>query len=319
MSERVSILQAAAALREADKILIMTHHYPDGDTLGSGVALCRALHKLGKTARVECSDPIPEKYDYIFANLQETAWFEPEFICAVDIADTRLLGEKLSVYADGVSLCIDHHGSNTLYAQKLLLIPEYAATTMIITEVIRALDVEIDREIATAVYTGIATDTGCFKYSNTTSYTLRMAADMLDYGVDSEMINRTMFDIKSRARIELERLALDNMRFYLGDRCAIMCIMTDMIEKSGADEDDMEGLAPLPRQIEGVWVGVTMREKRDGTFKVSVRTGSHADASAICVLLGGGGHVQAAGCMIDGPVDKAIETMLGAVGKVIGE
>lgn len=319
MSEQLSVSRTADLLRGADRILILTHHDPDGDTLGSGFALCRAMLFLGKTARVECSDDIPDKYAYLYENLPKTPEFEPEFICAVDIADTKLLGEKLSVYADRIQLCIDHHGSNTGYARCLLLCPDYAATAMLICEVIRELGVVIDKDIASSLYTGIATDTGCFKYSNTTAYTLRMAADMLDCGVNSEMINRTMFDIKSRARVELERLALDKMRFYLGDRCAVMLITLDMIQKSGAGEDDMEGLAPIPRQIEGVWVGVTLREKRDGTYKVSVRTGNHADASAICSRLGGGGHIRAAGCTLDGPADQAIAVILDAVKQVIGE
>lgn len=309
---------AAELLSSADNILILTHHYPDGDTLGSGFALCYALRAMGKNAVVDCSDSIPDKYAYLYSNTLLAAGFQPDFICAVDTADVKLLGEKLSVYANDVDLCIDHHASNTRYADKLLLIPEYAATAMIIAEVIRALGVDIDLDMATCIYTGIATDTGCFKYANTASYTLRMAADMLDHGVNSEMINRTMFDVKTRARVELERLALDSIRFYLNDRCAIMQIMTDMIERSGAGEDDLEGLAPLPRQIEGVYVGVTMRERKDGNFKVSVRTGNHADASAICARLGGGGHVRAAGCTLDGPADRALEAILAAVGAVIG-
>lgn len=319
MSELLSVSQTADLLRGADRILILTHHDPDGDTLGSGFALCMALRKLGKAARVECSDEIPDKYAFLYKHLKKAPDFEPEFLCAVDVADTKLLGEKLSVYADRIQLCIDHHGSNTQYAQKLLLSPDYAATAMLICELIRELGVVIDKDIASSIYTGIATDTGCFKYSNTTAYTLRMAADMLDCGVNSEMINRTMFDIKSRARVELERLALDKMRFYLGERCAVMLITLEMIHKSGAGEDDMEGLAPIPRQIEGVWVGVTLREKRDGTYKVSVRTGNHADASAICSRLGGGGHIRAAGCTLNGPADNAIALILDAVKNIIGE
>ena len=173
--------------------------------------------------------------------------------------------------------------------------------------------------MAACIYTGIATDTGCFKYANTTSYTLRMAADMMDLGADSETINRNMFDIKSRARIELERLALDNMRFYLNDRCAIMCIMADMIEKSGAGEADMEGLAPLPRQIEGVHVGVTLREKSDGRLQGQRTYRKPRRRFVDMRLLGGGGHMKAAGCMVAGGRSHAVETILGAVKAVIGE
>ncbi|MDD3693075.1 MAG: bifunctional oligoribonuclease/PAP phosphatase NrnA [Oscillospiraceae bacterium] len=319
MSQLINVAETASIFKAVDNILILTHHYPDGDTLGSGFALCRALRSMGKSARVECSDKIPEKYLFLYENIKPLPYFEPDFVCAVDTADVQLLGKKLSVYADCIELCIDHHGSNTNYAKKLLLIPEYAATAMIVAEIILKLGVKIDKDIASCIYTGIATDTGCFKYSNTTSYALRMAADMLDCGINFDMINRNMFDVKSRARVELERLALDNMRFYLNDRCAVMCITLDMIEESGADEDDLEGLAPLSRQIEGVLVGVTMREKKDGTFKVSVRTDNHADASAICSRLGGGGHVRAAGCTVDGPVENAINTILNTVRTIIGD
>lgn len=111
--------------------------------------------------------------------------------------------------------------------------------------------------------------------------------------------------------VELERLALDSMRFYFGGRCAVMFITNEMVKKAAAGENDMEGLAPIPRQIEGVWVGVTLREKADGTYKVSVRTGTHADASAICAVLGGGGHVRAAGCTLEGSDEQAAAQMLG--------
>ena len=319
MSELVSVLQAAQQLRDADNILILTHQYPDGDTLGSGFALCAALRKLGKTTRVVCSDDIPEKYAFMQVGLEVLPPFTPDFVCAVDIADTRLLGQALSVYADKVDLCIDHHGSNTRYAKQLVLIPDYAATAMIICEVIRAMKAELDIGIASCIYTGIATDTGCFKYANTTSYTLRMAADMLDYGIPSELINRSMFDIKSRARVELERMALENMRFYLNDRMAVMIISNEMIEQSGANQDDMEGLAPLPRQIEGVWVGATLRENAEGAYKVSIRTGTHANAAAICGKLGGGGHIRAAGCVVEGPLESAIDVIVQAVRETFEE
>lgn len=318
MSNHLSVAQTAELLKEGDHFLILTHHYPDGDTLGSAFALCYALQRLGKEARVECSDDIPEKYNFLFQNIIKTPCYEPAFVCAVDVADTKLLGEPLDSYAGQIRLCIDHHGSNTEYAENMLLNSDYAATAMLIYEVIRELGVPLDVDIADCIYTGISTDTGCFKYSNTTAYTLRMAAEMLDCGINSEMINRTMFDIKSRARVELERLALDQMRFYLDGRCAVMLITLEMIQKSGAGEDDMEGLAPIPRQIEGVWVGITLREKKDGTYKVSVRTGNHANASAICGLLNGGGHLRAAGCTVEGPANKATETILQAVRETIG-
>ncbi len=316
MSQAVTVAQAAAKLREAQDIVILTHQYPDGDTLGCGYALCRALKALGKRVRVECADDIPEKYDYLFEGI-ETEHFEPQYVVAVDVADDKLLGALKETYQNRIALCIDHHGSNTEYADSLLLKANYAAAAMVIFEVISEMGVSFDSAIAECLYTGIATDSGCFKYANADAYTHRMTADLMDIGIRAEMINRVMFDTKSRARVELERLALEGMRFYNDGRIAIMPITLDMVDKSHARENDMEGLAPLPRQIEGVWVGVTMREKENGEFKISLRTGTHADASQICKSLGGGGHIRAAGCSIAAPLDEAIEQILTAVRTIV--
>lgn len=303
-------------LKSVDRILILTHQFPDGDTIGSGFALCHALHALGKQARVVCSDAIPEKYDYMVSAVPSPD-FEPAFICAVDVADAKLLGEKLQPYADSVDLCIDHHGSHRSFEKHLLLDATKGANAMIIMQVIEAMGVSIDQTIADCLYTGIATDTGCFKYSNTTPLAHRMAADLMEAGAQAEPINRAMFDIKSRARMSLEKAALQSIAFYDHDRVAVMCITTDMIRQSGAAENDMEGLSPLTRQIEGVWVGVMLREKADGDYKISIRTGNHADAAAICGLLGGGGHPRAAGCTLSGSVDEVIETLRDAIHRAV--
>lgn len=316
MSRIITVADAAAMLMKAQDLVILTHQYPDGDTIGSAFALCRAMRALGKRARVECADVIPEKYNYLFDALPAQE-FEPQTVVAVDVADEKLLGKLQEVYNGRIDLCIDHHGSNTHYADALLLKADYAAAAMVICEVLRELPVTMDSAIAECIYTGISTDTGCFKYSNADAYTHRMVADMMDIGVRYDMINRTMFDIKSRARVELERLALSGMHFYCGGRVAVMPITCDMIKQSGAEENDMEGLAPLPRQIEGVWVGVTMREKVGGEFKISVRTGNHADASAICKQLGGGGHVRAAGCSVNKPLAETVDTLLDAIKTVV--
>lgn len=317
MSSLLDVRETAELLRSAEDVLILTHQYPDGDTLGSGFALCRALRQLGKRARVVCADDIPEKYEYLAEGL-EPMDFEPRFVCAVDVADEKLLGSLADRYRGQIDLCIDHHGSNTQYASALLLKADYAAAAMVICEVLREMGVCFDRAVAECIYTGISTDTGCFKYSNADAYTHRMAADMMDVGIRYEMINRTMFDIKSRARVELERRALASMRFFFGGRCAIMLISRDMVEESGARENDMEGLAPLPRQIEGVWVGVTLREKDNGEYKISVRTGNHADAAAICTRLGGGGHIRAAGCSLSLPLEETVNALLEAIRATVG-
>ncbi|MBO5929395.1 MAG: bifunctional oligoribonuclease/PAP phosphatase NrnA [Clostridia bacterium] len=316
MSRRVTVEKAAEILTTVDNIVILTHQFPDGDTLGSAFALCRALQTFGKKVRVLCHDVIPEKYEYMTAAVPQPE-FEPLFVCAVDVADSKLLGESLQKYTDKVELCIDHHGSHREFEKQLLLNADMGATAMLIYQVITAMGVTVDAVMADCLYTGIATDTGCFKYSNTTPLTHRMAAELMEAGANAETINRAMFDIKSRARVSLEQMALQSIAFYDNGRSAFMQITEEMIQASGANENDMEGLSPLPRQIEGVWVGVMLRQKADGDYKISVRTGTHADASAICGLLGGGGHPRAAGCTLSGTAEQVIATVQKAIHQAV--
>lgn len=308
----ITLESAAKTLLSKDKILILTHRSPDGDTIGSGYALAMALRKLGKSVKVDCTDPFPEKYSY-FTDKLEKLEFDEEFVVSVDIADTKLLGEKLSDYADKIDLCIDHHGSNTKYAKEYYVEASAAAAVQVIAKLIRLMNVEFDKDIANAIYTGITTDTGCFRYTNVTAETHRIAADMIDCGAESGMINRLMFETKSRSRLEIERRVMDSIQFYLDGRCAIAYATIDMMKESGAVDSDMEGVSSLPRQIEGVMAGITLREKNNGKFKVSVRTTDELDASAICANFGGGGHKAAAGCMITGTLNEAIEQIIEVV------
>ncbi|WP_106763090.1 DHH family phosphoesterase [Pseudoruminococcus massiliensis] len=308
----ITLESAAKMLLSKDKILILTHRSPDGDTIGSGYALAMALRKLGKNVKVDCTDPFPEKYSY-FTDKLEKLEFDEEFVVSVDIADTKLLGEKLSDYADKIDLCIDHHGSNTKYAKEYYVEASAAAAAQVIAKLIRLMNVEFDKDIANAIYTGITTDTGCFRYTNVTAETHRIAADMIDCGAESGMINRLMFETKSRSRLEIERRVMDSIQFYLDGRCAIAYATIDMMKESGAVDNDMEGVSSLPRQIEGVMAGITLREKNNGKFKVSVRTTDELDASAICANFGGGGHKAAAGCMITGTLNEAIEQIIEVV------
>ena len=314
---RITEEQAVERLQNADRILLLAHQYPDGDTLGSNFALCQALQRLGKTVRVECEDTIPERYDYLYEGIPQPA-FEPAFICAVDVADSRLLGPGLEEkYGDRVDLCIDHHGTHVDYARETCVDETAAAVAMVIFRIIRRLGVSMTPGIAQCLYTGIATDTGCFRYANASALAHRMAADCIDIGIPYEMINRVNFDTKSRARIALERLALRDMEFLHDGRVAIMTITNEMVAESGAKDNDMEGLPPIPRQIEGVWVGITLRQKADGNYKISVRTGTHADAAQICAVLGGGGHQRAAGCTVDGTREQARAAILAAAEQAV--
>lgn len=300
---------AARLLNERDDYVILSHASPDGDTVGSAYALCHALHKLGKRARVECSDPIPTRYDY-FTERVESQQFEAGTVVAVDVASTMLLGKLRHTYGDGIWLCIDHHESNDGYAEHNFVLPDAAANCENIFRVIEALGVQIDGVIADALFTGVSTDTGCFRYGNCTGETHRIAARLMELGADAENINRLMFETKSRARIEVERQALESIEYHFDNRCAVMLVTAEM--RRALDQSEIDGLAALPRQIEGVTVGVTMREM-DDCYKISLRTHAPLNASEICARLGGGGHARAAGCSLKMPLDEAKAAVLAAV------
>ncbi|MDY6016240.1 MAG: bifunctional oligoribonuclease/PAP phosphatase NrnA [Oscillospiraceae bacterium] len=307
---RIDLNETANILENADNILLLSHSHPDGDTLGSASALARALISKGKRVRVECSDPIPKDFSFMFEGL-DFGDFEPDLIAAIDIADTKLLGRDAEgKYSGKIGLCIDHHGSNILYADKVYLEPDSASTAEIIYLLLQKMNVEITPQIASCLFTGVTTDTGCFRFSNTTVRTFEIAAALAKAGADTYNIIQVFFETKTKTYAALERLALDSMRFYFSDRCAVICVTQDMYKRSGSDESETDRLANLPRQIEGVLVGVTMRELKDGSFKASVRTHGDIDASAICQRLGGGGHMGAAGCTLYGSKQQAVNSLL---------
>lgn len=314
-----SLEHAASVLRDAERVTILCHQFPDGDTLGAGSALCRGLRQLGKRAAVRCSDQIGPKYAFLFQGLEDDD-FEPDLIVAVDIADRTLLGEPLlSQYGGKIDLSIDHHRMGTPFAKEYYIDPTAAATCEIIFSLMKLLGVRIEKPVADALYTGITTDTGCFKYVNTTPHTHRIAAELMEAGADSVDIDRAMFDTKSRARLDLERRVLHSMRFTHNGEIAIIRLTKRMIAESGAVEDDLDGIASIPRSIEGVRIGITLREKNDGAFKVSMRARPPADASKICAEFGGGGHKGAAGCTLKFPPEEAEAKILAAAERYLSE
>lgn len=310
---RIDLNETVKLLDGGDDILLLCHAHPDGDTLGSAAALARALTLRGKRVRIECGDSISKDFSFMFEGL-EMPEFEPKLIAAIDIADTKLLGKELeSKYADKIDLCIDHHGSNIMYAKQIWLEADSASTAEMIYLLLNAAGYELTPEIASCLFTGVTTDTGCFRFSNTTVRTYEIAASLARLGADTHNIIQVFFETKTKTYAALERLALDGMRLYFSDRCALICVTREMFAASGSDESETDKLANLPRQIEGVLVGVTMRELKDGGYKASVRTHGDIDASAICKRLGGGGHTGAAGCTIYGTKQQAINTLLEAV------
>ena len=302
---KINVEKCAQMLKDKDNILILTHAHPDGDTVGCGFALSLALKQLGKKARVICADEFLPKYTRLIDKCLEMPEFEEEFIVAVDVATENLLGDLADKYAGKIDLCIDHHGTNTEFAKYLLLNADAAAACEIVLKVIKTLGVKIDKPIANALFIGISTDTGCFRYASTTSNTYRAAAELIDLGADNGTINRVMFETKTKTYAALERLAIEGMEFFGNERICVITVTQEMYKKTGSSELETEGIAPLTRQIEGVEIGLTIREKPDGTCKCSIRTLDSVNASEFAKGFGGGGHKQAAACRFDCGVEDA--------------
>lgn len=311
-----SLNEIALYLKEKDKFVILTHRYPDGDTLGSAFALCRALRKLGKQANVLVNGKLAEKFEYL-AEGMDTQLFDYETVVAVDIASVSLFGQFEEEFGDKVDVSIDHHGMNVPFAKMTYVDANAASNCENIYRLIKELDVDIDKSMADCIYTGICTDTGCFKFTNVTPGTMRTAAELMDLGCRSAEINRVMFDTKSLARISIEREVLNTLSFYEDNKIAVVYTTRAMEQRTGAEDSDMDGLAAIPRQIEGVAVGVTVKEKGDGYFRVSVRTNDGYNAAEICSHFGGGGHHAAAGCSINGELDDVIARIVEACRKEI--
>ncbi|MEG2174003.1 MAG: bifunctional oligoribonuclease/PAP phosphatase NrnA [Oscillospiraceae bacterium] len=288
---KIDAALAAARLAAANDIALICHRDPDGDTYGSAMALFDALTGLGKRVRVECVSPFPANMPYL---RREMPTFSPTFTVTIDTAAVTMLGDG-EIRKRPIDLCIDHHPGNPLYAKETLLV-NYAATGEAILEVIRALGVTVTPFCATALYTALISDTGSFRFSNTSAQTLRYAADLLELGADRDTVRVCLFESRSRGEVRLESAALSSMHYWADGRIASVTIPLSLLEETGVDEAELEGIASKPLQISGVDIGLTLKERNDGSVRISVRTSAAANAAAICETFLGGGHLRAAGC-----------------------
>ncbi len=313
----LSLAEICSFLKERDNYVVLCHASPDGDTLGSAYALKMGLKKLGKKVQVICCDEIPHKYDYFIDDNDSS--FAPETVVAVDVADIKLLGDLYVQFEGRIDLNIDHHISNTRYAKRLYLDDKAAATAECVYEILDELGIEFDHNIANALYTGLSTDTGCFKYSNVTVKTHEVAARLYEIGVDAAEINRIMFDTKSKNRLELEMMALQKAEYHFKNRCMVLAVTLDMQKKTGCSGSELEGVAAISRSVEGVLAGVSIKQTAKNLFKVSLRTYPPLDASAICKQLGGGGHKAAAGCTLEGSLTSVKKQILKVIKAALEE
>ena len=352
-NDRIGPAEAAAFLLAHDNYLILTHRRPDGDTIGSAAAPCLGLRAIGKTAWIYENPQFTPKYQPYLEGLVGESSAGPQTknaapschseeqsdeesekkilrcaqndttesngrpmpvptIISVDVAAPTLF--PFGMEEAQVRLAIDHHGSNTLFAENSLVEPDKAACGEIVWSLLKLLDVAPNKAIAEAVYVAVSTDTGCFRYSNVTANTLKVAADCLACGADTYPINRIMFEVKRWPRLELESYLVQTMEFYHEGLVSVSAIPEKVMQELALTEDDVDDISGFGRGIEGVQIAVMLREVEEGG-KLSLRCSPDYDASKICRRLGGGGHPAAAGATVDGGIEAAKAAVLAAIEK----
>ena len=303
----------AKLLLTHEDILIVTHKNPDGDTASCAAALCSALRRGGRRAYLFPNPQMGRKLRPYCEKYNAPDGFKAKYVVSVDVADEKLFCQG---FEGKVDLCIDHHPSNTHFAEKSFIQSEKAACAQIVMEIILSMNADLTQEEATVLYIGLSTDTGCFQYSNTDADAFEAAAALVRAGADNMLVNTIFFRKVSSARLKLESLIYENMCYYKGGKIAVATVTQEMLRQTGADEDDLDDLAGLAGRSESSLVNITVREKEDGSCRVSVRSCPGVDSSRICAVFGGGGHTAAAGCTIKGTPAHVRELLVGVVEEV---
>ncbi len=309
-----TIAELATWIEARDDIAVVAHVSPDGDTLGSGLALARALTRLGKRAALVSQDKVPHMYQFLpgidRVYPPSKLPFEPKCVLYEDVAAYDRAGDKGALSHVKDTALIDHHATNPCFAGLCVIDENASATGVIALRLIDQMGVELDRELAVTLYTAIATDTGNLSYSNTTAEAARGIARCLDVGFDIEDVSLRLFRLRTRARTMLLGMALSAVEFYCDDRIAVTRINTLMYEVSGASAADTEGIINFLIETEGVEAAVLADERGMFATKFSLRSTGRIDVGEVAHFFGGGGHKQAAGMTMHLPLREATDEVL---------
>lgn len=297
MENNISLSEITALLDTWDDIAIITHANPDADCIGSAFAIKYAYPE--KNIRVICPDKIPGRLAFI-CDGSDTGIPSESYghIITVDCAELHLTGAAGKKYAEAIELKIDHHRTSEDYAKYNYAEPETGSAGEIVYKIIKD---RLNIKAASALYAAIASDTGCFRYSNVSSQTHITAAELISMGVDTTKINTLLFETKPVSEINATRLALNNLEFHFDGRIALVGFTNEMKEENGLDDDSLGAVSAITREIEGVDLGIVIKEKTTspGVYKISMRSKESIDCSAICQMMGGGGHLRASGAAVE--------------------
>lgn len=306
----VTAEHAADILSDGQKYLILFHVHPDGDSVGSAFALRALICETGREAFCVCSDEVPERLRFLCADAQKSVLPEnipdgyiPDRIVSVDTASPSQLGSLYDAYKDKIDLMIDHHGKGLFYADYYVS-SEMSACGEVLYGLLESVAskcglCELPLRVKELLYAAISSDTGCFRYNNTTPSAHKIAADIISQGVDTADINHRLFGIKTLKQMQVEHAGFERMNFYAGGRIAVITFPYSLKEQYGATDENLETLIDVARSVKGVEVAAVIKQfGEDNKFRVSMRSSSDFDVSEVCARYGGGGHSRAAGCTL---------------------
>lgn len=321
---REQLAAAGRFLREHDDYLVVSHVTPDGDAVSSTLAVGLMLRQLNKRYVMINEGSSPRKFNYLsgFEAIVDYSAAAPErtfqHVVSVDCADFKRVGAVGKLFAEQAALLnIDHHPTNDAFGSSNLLRFDAAATAEILYDLVCELKLDWTKELSDCIYTGLLTDTGGFRYANTTPKVLGIASEMLRYGVNGNELADHLLEKLSFSHVALLKTALSSLAFTDDRRIAWVSVALSDIAEAHASNEDLEGLVNYPRNIEGVEVGLLFKQVEGDRYKVSMRSAGKADVSQIAKAFGGGGHVRAAGCTIDGALKHVVDLVVQAVERAL--
>jgi len=313
MMKKKTINSIKEVIQDSMRVFIFPHILPDGDTIGSAFAMASYLHSLGKEVKIIVEDNIPSNLSMIpkrfNCQMSDINGLEmtPDLVIAVDSSDLLRLGKRTSYLNDQVKLVnIDHHKTNENFGHLNVIDAEASSTGEMVFQLLKTWEHELSIEEAIALYVAISTDTGSFKYSNTTARTMEIAGQIMSVGIDINSINTELYQNQPYRKIKLMTLALETLVMDRDLGYAHIAVTQSMLTEAGATYEDGDGLVEFVRNIEGVEVVAFFKEMNNQDIKVSLRAKHTFDVSAIALQFGGGGHAKAAGCLIKEPLEQAV-------------
>lgn len=308
------LFDVAEKIRNAQNVAIFNHENPDGDALGSAYALKLVIKSLGKNAEVFLREGDERTKEYGILKGTERSELRIEdcdLKVAVDCADGDRMGELKAKFT-GNTAAIDHHVTHVEFAEATLVVPDAPAAGEVIYDVAKELGVEITQDIAQNIYVAITCDTGSFKYSSTTAKTHMVAAKLIQTGIDVGTISKQIFDTKSLTYLTAYKKGIDKLELFAGGRIVMLALTETDFAQLGVDEVLIDGIVNLPSSVEGVQVGVYIRQRGDG-FKVSLRSNGDVNVADVAVLFGGGGHAKASGFFLEMPLEEVKKTVVSEI------